>query len=67
MRARDEAFDLEEFLSALPHKPGVYRMLDGAEQVIYVGKAKKVYIYQYSYQISIYQKGCHMEARCGDM
>ena len=42
MRARDEAFDLEEFLSGLPHKPGVYRMLDGAEQVIYVGKAKSL-------------------------
>ena len=42
MSASAETFHLEEFLSGLPHKPGVYRMLDGSEQVIYVGKAKSL-------------------------
>ena len=34
------AFNVAAFLKNLPHKPGVYRMLDAKGQVIYVGKAK---------------------------
>ena len=33
-------FDLPAFLKSLPAKPGVYRMLDGAGQILYVGKAR---------------------------
>ncbi|MDP2713223.1 excinuclease ABC subunit UvrC [Rheinheimera sp.] len=33
-------FDAKAFLKSVPHQPGVYRMVNAAEQVIYVGKAK---------------------------
>jgi len=33
-------FDPQEITSGLPNLPGVYRMLNGAGQVIYVGKAR---------------------------
>ena len=33
-------FDSRTFLTTVPHQPGVYRMVNAAEQVIYVGKAK---------------------------
>ena len=33
-------FNAEAFLRKLTHKPGVYRMLDEADKVIYVGKAR---------------------------
>ncbi len=32
-------FDIDAFLQQLPARPGVYRMLDGEQKVIYVGKA----------------------------
>ena len=32
-------FNAKETLSGLPHLPGVYRMLNAAGKVIYVGKA----------------------------
>lgn len=35
-------FDARSFLKTLPEQPGVYRMLDSAEQVLYVGKAKSL-------------------------
>ena len=36
----DAIFDASAFLKRLPHKPGVYRMLDDSGTVIYVGKAR---------------------------
>jgi excinuclease ABC subunit C len=33
-------FDLQSFLKSLPAKPGVYRMLDRAGTIVYVGKAR---------------------------
>jgi excinuclease ABC subunit C len=33
-------FDAAELLRSLPHRPGVYRMLDGAGETLYVGKAR---------------------------
>jgi excinuclease ABC subunit C len=33
-------FDAQDFLKTVPHKPGVYRMLAGDGEILYVGKAK---------------------------
>ncbi|MFM8333201.1 MAG: excinuclease ABC subunit UvrC [Candidatus Methylumidiphilus sp.] len=37
-----EGFDIPAFLHALTQRPGVYKMLDGQGEVIYVGKAKNL-------------------------
>lgn len=34
------AFDSQDFLKTVPHKPGVYRMYGKNDEVLYVGKAK---------------------------
>ena len=34
------AFDAREVMVSLPHRPGVYRMLDAAGETLYVGKAR---------------------------
>ena len=38
----DSAFDSKEFLATLTDAPGVYRMLDAEDKVLYVGKAKNL-------------------------
>ncbi|MBU0622391.1 MAG: excinuclease ABC subunit UvrC [Gammaproteobacteria bacterium] len=38
----DSTFDSKSFLASLPLQPGVYRMLDEAGQVLYVGKANQL-------------------------
>ena len=35
-----EEFNSKKFLQTVPHKPGVYRMLDKSGEILYVGKAK---------------------------
>jgi excinuclease ABC subunit C len=40
MSVSPKEFDAKTFLATVPQQPGVYRMLDGREKVIYVGKAK---------------------------
>jgi len=35
-----EAFDPARFLASLTHRPGVYRMIGSADEVLYVGKAR---------------------------
>ena len=35
-----EEFDSKQFLTTVPHKPGVYRMLGVDDKILYVGKAK---------------------------
>lgn len=35
-----QLFDHKAFLAAVPHQPGVYRMLSSEGEIIYVGKAK---------------------------
>lgn len=36
----EDKFDAKAFLSRVTDKPGVYRMYDATDTVIYVGKAK---------------------------
>lgn len=36
-------FDYKAFLSQAPHEPGVYRMYNADEKIIYVGKAKNLH------------------------
>ncbi len=40
MSNSEQTFDSRAFLANLTHRPGVYRMLDAAGAVIYVGKAR---------------------------
>ena len=35
-------FDAKSFVDALPARPGVYRMLDAAGEILYVGKARSL-------------------------
>ena len=40
MQSETPTFDPLDFLKTVPHKPGVYRMLDKDKEILYVGKAK---------------------------
>ncbi|HEX3396501.1 MAG TPA: excinuclease ABC subunit UvrC [Steroidobacteraceae bacterium] len=40
--ALPERFDAKVFVDSLPARPGVYRMLDGEGQILYVGKARNL-------------------------
>ena len=36
------SFDAKSFVDSLPSRPGVYRMLDGDGEILYVGKARSL-------------------------
>ena len=38
--SENTSFDHQTVLAAMPHRPGVYRMLNDAEETLYVGKAR---------------------------
>ncbi len=42
MSAAAPKFDAKSFVDSLPGRPGVYRMLDAADVIIYVGKARNL-------------------------
>ena len=42
MSTVSEQFDARVFVDSLPGRPGVYRMLDGEGQILYVGKARNL-------------------------
>jgi len=42
VNAVSEQFDAKVFVDSLPGRPGVYRMLDGDGQILYVGKARNL-------------------------
>ena len=42
MNTVSEHFDAKVFVDSLPGRPGVYRMLDGDGQILYVGKARNL-------------------------
>jgi excinuclease ABC subunit C len=42
MSAVSAQFDAKVFVDSLPGRPGVYRMLDGDGQILYVGKARNL-------------------------
>ncbi|MBN2647575.1 MAG: excinuclease ABC subunit UvrC [Thiotrichales bacterium] len=56
------AFDLDVFLKNLTQRPGVYRMLDQAGEILYVGKAKNL-----KRRVSSYFKKQHDEIKTTKM
>ena len=42
MSSISQQFDAKVFVDSLPGRPGVYRMLDGDGQILYVGKARNL-------------------------
>ncbi|MBO1926686.1 excinuclease ABC subunit UvrC [Thiomicrorhabdus sp. 6S2-11] len=55
-------FDIDDFLKHLTQRPGVYRMLDKDQQIIYVGKAKNL-----KRRVSSYFKKRHDDIKTAKM
>ncbi|MEE9351708.1 MAG: excinuclease ABC subunit UvrC [Thiotrichaceae bacterium] len=58
----NNAFDSASFLKTVPHKPGVYQMMDSKDQVLYVGKAKDL-----KSRVSSYFRGTIVNSRIWSM
>ncbi len=58
----NNAFDSDSFLKTVPHKPGVYQMMDSKDQVLYVGKAKDL-----KSRVSSYFRGTIVNSRIWSM
>jgi excinuclease ABC subunit C len=67
--AETDAFDHESLLARLPARPGVYRMIDGAGDVLYVGKARnlKSRVTSYFRASGLTAKTMSMVAKVGDI
>ncbi len=55
-------FDSIRFLKTVPHKPGVYRMMDDKEHILYIGKAKDL-----KSRVSSYFRGNLVNSRIWSM
>jgi len=55
-------FDAKPFVASLTHRPGVYRMLNAREQIIYVGKARDL-----KKRVSSYFQRSHADAKISSM
>lgn len=61
-KTTDECFDIKAFLKQLTERPGVYRMLNKDDKIIYVGKAKNL-----KKRVSSYFKKRHDEIKTAKM
>ena len=57
-----EQFDAKSFLKTLTNRPGVYRMLNAKDKIIYVGKARNL-----KKRVSSYFNRTHSDAKTAAM
>lgn len=57
-----EEFNSTIFLKTLPHKPGIYRMVNGGGEILYIGKAKDL-----KQRVSSYFRGQLVNSRVWSM
>jgi excinuclease ABC subunit C len=60
--ASETPFDSKSFMRSLTHRPGVYRMLNAKQKVIYVGKARDL-----KKRVSSYFQRSHSDAKTASM
>ena len=59
---KSKGFDSATFLKTVPHKPGVYQMVDRNKQILYIGKAKDL-----KSRVSSYFRGTIVNSRIWSM